>query len=369
MALKDQPYLPLYIQDVLTDEKLIECSASSHGVYFRLLCLLHKQEKYGLICLKQKYKQNESKYYNFAMMLSKQMPFDVKTITDSLIELSSEKVITISEDDLFQKRMVRDGELSITRTEQGKKGGSSVTKQYGKDGFLYLMSDGYDKHKIGISVNPQGRLYRLRCDLKLPKHFEIIEQVPVNDMGKTEDLAHLHYGEKMDGEWIDDSYENVLTQFALFKANIQAKPKANDKANPEDENEDDNTIENIILLFNKKCIDFPKVLKSNKIREKKIKLRLKEMQNEIGIIEVLFDKMQASEFLKGKNNNQWSATFDWVFENESNWVKVIEGNYDNKKSCIKPEKENYVDYNARMAAELIEEIKQESKDGIFTNPY
>ena len=27
----------------------------------------------------------------------------------------------------------------------------------------------------------------------------------------------------------------------------------------------------------------------------------------------------------------WVANFDWVFENEKNWVKVSEGNYDNKR--------------------------------------
>jgi len=47
MALRDQPYLPLYVQDFLTDEKLMECSAETTGVYIRLLCILHKQKEYG----------------------------------------------------------------------------------------------------------------------------------------------------------------------------------------------------------------------------------------------------------------------------------------------------------------------------------
>ena len=42
MALRDQPYLPLYVQDFLTDEKLAECSAMATGVYIRLMCIMHK---------------------------------------------------------------------------------------------------------------------------------------------------------------------------------------------------------------------------------------------------------------------------------------------------------------------------------------
>ena len=61
MALKDQPYLPLYVDDFLSDEKLSLCSAESTGVYIRLMCLMHKSDEYGAVLLKQKFKQNESK--------------------------------------------------------------------------------------------------------------------------------------------------------------------------------------------------------------------------------------------------------------------------------------------------------------------
>lgn len=231
MALRDQPYIPLYVQDVLTDEKLIECSAESHGVYFRLLCILHKQDTYGLLCLKQKHKQNPSKLICFASMLARQMPFKTETIAKALEELTEENVLVIEGDALFQKRMVHDGQISLMRKEVGKKGGSSVTKQYGKSGYLYLMSDGDKLHKIGISVNPKNRLYRLRSSLKLSKLFDIVDTIKVNDMGITEDLAHVHFGNLMDGEWIKDSSNAVLNGFVSFKAKLQA----NDVANTENE--------------------------------------------------------------------------------------------------------------------------------------
>ena len=123
MALRDQPYLPLYVQDFLTDEKLNECSAESTGVYIRLMCILHKSEEYGAILLKQKDKQTEKQILNFARKLARQMPYDELTICRALQELFDEGVITIDGDKLLQKRMVKDGYLSEIRAKAGKKGG------------------------------------------------------------------------------------------------------------------------------------------------------------------------------------------------------------------------------------------------------
>lgn len=126
MALRDQPYIPLYVQDFLTDEKLIECSAESTGVYIRLMCILHKSEEYGKILLKQKDKQSENQVKNFAMKLVRQMPFTMNVIEKSLQELVNEQVLLIEGDYLYQKRMVRDNDISLKRSESGKKGGEKT---------------------------------------------------------------------------------------------------------------------------------------------------------------------------------------------------------------------------------------------------
>lgn len=120
MALRDQPYLPLYVQDFLSDEKLNECSAESTGVYIRLMCVMHKSQTYGQILLKQKDKQNESTIKNFAFKLARQMPYSVAVIEHSLVELIEEKVIAVEGDVLFQKRMVNDGKLSDIRALAAK---------------------------------------------------------------------------------------------------------------------------------------------------------------------------------------------------------------------------------------------------------
>lgn len=133
MGLRDQPYLSLYVQDFLTDEKLAECSAESTGVYIRLMCLMHKSDEYGAITLKQKDLQNvlqntlQSTLQNdiqnsykikaFVKKLVRQMPYDEVTIERALVELIDEEVLMLDGNRLYQKRMVRDGNLSAARAE------------------------------------------------------------------------------------------------------------------------------------------------------------------------------------------------------------------------------------------------------------
>jgi hypothetical protein len=124
MALRDQPYIPLYVQDIMTDEKLNECSASTHGIYIKgIMCLMHKSETYGKLLLKQKHKQNESKEYGMACQLVKHLPYEQSEIYTALKELIIEEVCYWDGDYFCQKRMIKDNDLSLKRAKAGKKGG------------------------------------------------------------------------------------------------------------------------------------------------------------------------------------------------------------------------------------------------------
>ena len=126
MSLQNSPYLPLYVKDFMSDEKLSECSASANGVYIRLMCMLHKSEPYGKILLKEKYKTDSNACMNFASMLARHMPYTVKEICEGLTELLYNEVVYIVGDYLFQPRMVKLGEISEKRAVAGKKGGEKT---------------------------------------------------------------------------------------------------------------------------------------------------------------------------------------------------------------------------------------------------
>ncbi len=150
MALRDQPYLPLYVQDFLTDEKLSECSAKATGVYIRLMCLMHKSETYGRILLKQKDKQSEKQIENFAFKLVKQMPYSLPEVLEGLTELVEENVLSLEGDFLIQKRMVEDAQLSEKRSLSGKKGGLKTVenKQFFALDFAKAKSEANTENEI-----------------------------------------------------------------------------------------------------------------------------------------------------------------------------------------------------------------------------
>jgi hypothetical protein len=122
MSRRNQPYIPLYVQDFLTDEKLMECSASATGIYIRIMCIMHKSEQYGKIILKEQYKYNDKVYQNFARYLVRFMPYCIDEIAIGLAELVSTGVLQLDGDVLSQKRMVKDDELSTIRSSSGKAG-------------------------------------------------------------------------------------------------------------------------------------------------------------------------------------------------------------------------------------------------------
>lgn len=97
--------------------------------------------------------------------------------------------------------------------------------------------------------------------------------------------------------------------------------------------------QDIVALWNEICGScLPKVKTLNDNRRQKIKCRLDEFGGDskedwLAHAKELFERVIASDFLRGGNNSGWTATFDWVFENSKNWVKVIEGNYDNNRGA------------------------------------
>lgn len=81
-------------------------------------------------------------------------------------------------------------------------------------------------------------------------------------------------------------------------------------------------------LYNETCVSFPRLTALSDKRKQTIKARLNSYSFEQ--IKEVFKKAEASDFLKGKNNRDWQANFDWLMK-DSNFAKVLDGNYDNKK--------------------------------------
>lgn len=96
----------------------------------------------------------------------------------------------------------------------------------------------------------------------------------------------------------------------------------------EDRNRNEDEYKNIVELYHNLCPKMNGVKAINKFRQGLMNTRLSEYGIE-KITEVL-RKAGESDFLNGKNDKAWKADFEWILRPQ-NFVKVMEGKYENKK--------------------------------------
>jgi hypothetical protein len=108
-----------------------------------------------------------------------------------------------------------------------------------------------------------------------------------------------------------------------------SRPRADTNNNDNNDNNENKYI-HIKDMYNEICVSFPRLTVLSVKRKQAIKARLNTYT--IEQITEVFTKAEASDFLKGKNNRNWQANFDWMM-NDTNMAKILDGNYDNKKGA------------------------------------
>ena len=83
-------------------------------------------------------------------------------------------------------------------------------------------------------------------------------------------------------------------------------------------------------LYNNICKSLPTVRKITDGRRRHIKARWKE-EKSLATFEEVFKKAECSSFLTGDNDRNWKADFDWIIKNDTNFNKVLENKYNEKK--------------------------------------
>ena len=145
------------------------------------------------------------------------------------------------------------------------------------------------------------------------------------------ELINETIGNKSEGYGNKSVPNNSSIIYSSIKDNNNSSDGTSDSRTP---------YKHIIDLFNATCKSLPKVMARNKARDKKIK----NMYKELGLenIETVFSKAEASPFLSGRNGTWENCGFDWLIS-PRNYIKVLEGNYDDKtaiKEDKKPKKSN-----------------------------
>lgn len=102
------------------------------------------------------------------------------------------------------------------------------------------------------------------------------------------------------------------------------------------------TCKQVVDLFHSICTSYPSVKTLSEARKKAIEARLNTYS--LDDFRIAFEKAEASSFLKGSNDRNWAANFDWMIK-DANMAKVIDGNYDDRpgksSNSIEHNRHNY----------------------------
>ena len=128
--------------------------------------------------------------------------------------------------------------------------------------------------------------------------------------------------------------DGVQNSSTLKDININENRKSisNDIPEKMDFSEQYTTIQD---LYNSVCGSYPRLVKLSEARKKAIRARLNTGYT-VDDFRRLFKTAEQSDFLKGKNNRNWRATFDWLIS-DANMAKVLDGNYENRKKEAEPD--------------------------------
>ena len=226
---------------------------------------------------------------------------------------------------------------------------SSLTS---KEGYCYAknsyFADLYDVHKntVGNWINNLVKRGYLKSVIIYEKGTKNIQErrlyittptsekvdTPVNKKNDTYQRKDLEgINEKIDtsiNEKIEDNNTSINnTSLLLNNNNIHVK------------NEFSQSCEKIKNKWIKIAYEFDLSGKQLKITDKR-KRAINNLLKEYSLEEMLkaMGKIRTSNFLQGNNKTGWQISFDW-FTNKSNFLKVLEGNYDDKASINNSEKE------------------------------
>lgn len=121
----------------------------------------------------------------------------------------------------------------------------------------------------------------------------------------------------------------------------------------------------IQALYNRLCPSLPKCTAMSDARKKAIKARIRNGYT-LDDFRRLFENAEDSEFLKGQNNRNWTATFDWLVA-DANMAKVLDGNYDNRAQSQYQQARNPVKFTKADELNEFYEMGQRWASGGGTN--
>lgn len=276
------PWFKFFPDTWLSDSDLLQCSNCTRGIWMNIICHMHKKEMAGEL---------SGTVENLAKMC-----FSTKDeFLNALNELKFTKTATVT----FRTD-------SVTVENRRMKREAKVRQ----DAALRAK-----RHRQKLKSNGDSTVQKL--EVRSKKLDNTVNTVP-KGTGKTKVLPIDFFGGENDTDLLEDKYQEI-------QKTLPGKPL------PEITDTIKNFIQQHKPQFAEPYVDawnvfaqkyeLAKVQSITDKRKKKLKKRVTENQFEFFAI---LKAAGAYKFYMGENDRGWKIDFDYIIENEDNYIKILE---------------------------------------------
>lgn len=165
---------------------------------------------------------------------------------------------------------------------------------------------------------------------RIPKNTNVYERIP-NDT--TRYLSDSESDSESDSDSDSDVSKetNILepSKEGILSASVKTEAPAGGKVSKSQKID----YAGIKEYWNRKHYEtksvMPPITLMTENRKVMVKARLRQCKGDVKILYRAIDIAMASDFMNGNNKKGWVSKFDWIFGNEQNFAKVLEGNFNN----------------------------------------
>lgn len=240
-----------------------------------------------------------------------------------------------------------------------------LRRQFGNDGYAvwcYLLEILTDSEDLCVDIDAMGDLLAADFDIERELLFEIIEYcTTVGLLIKDGSMLYSkRHRERIKGvldkaqqksergrkavmaRWGKTSMENTDetdTDTDVLQPNTNKSKEDKTREEKTRKEKIEYPCDVVVKLWNEICTSLPKVMRLSDARRDKVKARLREWgdtdpKKMLDNARSLFLRIERSDFLTGRSGKWKGASFDWIFDSRNNWIKVMEGNYDNVRGGV-----------------------------------
>lgn len=203
---------------------------------------------------------------------------------------------------------------------------------------VFMMNDSIPYTDKMLATIFRRKETTVQLALQTFEQFGMIELidgvVTIPNWGKHQNLDQLEHKKQYMKNYMREYREKQKAISCKYscktnsKTNVSEADKERDKEGYKEERDIKRiNYQEIVDMYHSICLSYPRIKSLSESRKKAIKARLK--QYTIDDIREVFQKAEASDFMKGKNDTNWSANFDWMMK-DANMAKILDGNYDNR---------------------------------------